>query len=56
MNTLVIRMAADFELFVNGKKIPMNEFVSDMVYDIITAVLQNLHGFELEKLTKVEIS
>lgn len=49
-------MAADFELYVQGKKIPMNEFVSDLIYDVTYAILKNLHGCELEKITKVEIS
>jgi len=49
-------MAADFELFISGKKIPMNEFVSDLVHDVIAAVLKNLHGYELEKISRIEIS
>ncbi|MHA1909761.1 MAG: hypothetical protein ACW98Y_20865 [Candidatus Thorarchaeota archaeon] len=49
-------MAADFELYVNGNKIPMNEFVSDLIHDLVSAIIKNLHGTELEKMSKVEIS
>ncbi len=49
-------MAADFELFVDGKKIPMNEFVSDIIHDVTSAILKNLHGYELKKIGKIEIS
>ncbi len=49
-------MAADFELFVKGKKIPMNEFVSDLVHDVVMAILANLQGIELETINRVDIS
>ena len=49
-------MAADFELHIAGKKIPMNEFFSDLVHDVIEAVLKNLSGFELDTICRVEIS
>jgi hypothetical protein len=49
-------MAADFELYISGKKIPMNEFVSDLIHDVVAAVLKNLHGYELEKINRVEVS
>ncbi len=49
-------MAADFELYVQGTKIPMNEFVSDLIHDVTSAIIKNLHGVELEKISKVEIS
>ena len=49
-------MAADFELYIGGNKIKMNEFVSDLIHDVVSAILKNLHGTELEKISKVEIS
>ncbi|MFW9907791.1 MAG: hypothetical protein ACFFEF_04390 [Candidatus Thorarchaeota archaeon] len=49
-------MTADFELIVNGKKISMNEFVSNIVHDIAVAILKNLHGAQLERISKLEIS
>ncbi len=49
-------MAADFELYVGGNKIQMNEFVSDIIHDVTSAILKNLHGSELKKISKIEIS
>ena len=49
-------MAADFELYVKGKKIPMNEFVSDIIHDVTKAILDNLQGIDLDKISKIEIS
>ena len=49
-------MAADFELYVNGIKIPMNEFVSDLIHDVVSVILKNLHGSEIEKINKVDIT
>lgn len=56
MTFTVIRMASDFELYVSGKKIKMNEFVSDLIHDVTSAILKNLHGLQLEKISKIEIS
>ena len=49
-------MAADFELYIGGNKMKMNEFVSDLIHDVVSAIIKNLHGNELEKISKVEIS
>lgn len=49
-------MAADFELYIKGKKIPMNEFVSDIVHDVTMAILMNLQGIDLERINRIEIS
>ena len=49
-------MTADFELYVKGKKIGMNEFVSNIIHDVTNAILQNLNGIDLEKISKIEIS
>ncbi len=49
-------MTADFELYVNGKKIALNEFASDVVHDVVLSLIKNLHGVDLDKINKVEIS
>ncbi len=49
-------MAAEFELYVKGEKIPINEFVSNVIHDFAFAIIKNLHGIELEKIAKIEIS
>ncbi len=48
-------MVADFDLIINGKKIAMNEFVSDVIHDIMVALLSKLHNVELEKIRKIEV-
>ncbi|MFW9919899.1 MAG: hypothetical protein ACFFED_09885 [Candidatus Thorarchaeota archaeon] len=49
-------MTADFELYVHGTKIPMNEFVSDLIHDVAMAILSNLHGVDITKIRRLEIS
>jgi hypothetical protein len=48
-------MKSDFELYVKGNRIEMNDFVAGVVRDVLMAILSNLRGVDLEKITLVEI-
>jgi hypothetical protein len=45
-----------FELYVKGKKIPMNQFTSTIVHDVLMAVLSNLKDVSLDHINKIEVS
>lgn len=49
------KMGSDFELYVNGNRIEMNDFVASVLSDILIAILSNLRGVELDKITLIEI-
>lgn len=38
-----------------GKKLPMNEFVENVISDVMLAILNNLRDIEIEKISKIEI-
>ena len=48
-------MTSDFVLYVKGKEIEMNEFVSNVISDVLMAILSNLRNIDLETITKIEI-
>lgn len=52
---VVIRMGSDFELYVNGNRIEMNDFVASVISDVLMAILSNLRDINLEKISLVEI-
>ena len=45
-----------FELFVKGEKIVMNEFVNNVIHDVIMAVVSHLRDIEIDEIKRVEIS
>ncbi len=45
-----------FELFVKGEKVVMNEFVSNVIHDVIMAVVTHLRDIKLDEIKRVEIS
>ncbi len=49
-------MAHEFELFIKGKRIGMNDFVQNVVHDVILAIITHLHGIDVEEISKIEIS
>jgi hypothetical protein len=49
-------LSSDFEFYVNGKKIMMNEFVGNVIHDVIMAVVSHLHDVDLKTIKKVEIT
>jgi len=44
------------KLVVNGEEVFMNQFVSDILRDVIHAVVKNLKGAEIEEIKKIEVS
>lgn len=48
-------MDSDFELYVKGKRIEMNDFVSKVINDMLMAILSNLRDVDLKKISLVEI-
>lgn len=51
-----LREVGCMKLLVNGEEIFMNEFVSDVLRDIIHAVVKNLKGVDIDEITKIEVS
>ncbi len=52
---VVIDMGSDFELYVKGNRIEMNDFVASVISDVLLAILSNLRDIDLEKISLVEI-
>jgi hypothetical protein len=52
---LVIYMTHDIEVLVKGKKLPMNDFVANVINDVMLAILKNLRNVEIDKISKIEI-
>jgi hypothetical protein len=52
---LVIFMTNDIEVLVKGKKLPMNDFVANVINDVMLAILKNLRNVEIDKISKIEI-
>ncbi|MFW9807102.1 MAG: hypothetical protein ACFFFK_10280 [Candidatus Thorarchaeota archaeon] len=48
-------MTSDFVLYVKGKEIQMNDFVSRLIYDVMMAIISNLRDIDLEEITTIEI-
>ena len=48
-------MSDKLEVYLKGKKLPMNQFVEKVFNDILLAILKNLRDVEIDKISKVEI-
>ncbi len=48
-------MGSDFELYIKGNRIQMNDFVANVISDVLMAILSNLRDIDLEKISLVEI-
>ncbi|MFX1484271.1 MAG: hypothetical protein ACFFCP_13910 [Promethearchaeota archaeon] len=48
-------MGSDFELYVNGDRIEMNDFVASVISDVLMAILSNLRDIDLKEISVVEI-
>lgn len=44
------------ELYVKGERIPMNEFVNNVLRDIVMAVLTNLRDIDIDTIERIEIN
>jgi len=53
---VVYNMGSDFELYVKGNRIEMNDFVASVISDVLMAILSNLRDIDLDKIELVEIS
>ena len=49
-------MGSDFELYVKGNRVEMNDFVAGVISDVLMAILSNLRDIDLDKIELVEIS
>ncbi|MFW9910657.1 MAG: hypothetical protein ACFFEF_19050 [Candidatus Thorarchaeota archaeon] len=48
-------MTDKIEVYVKGKKLPMNNFVSNVINDVMLAILNNLRNVEIDKISKINI-
>jgi hypothetical protein len=51
-----LREVGCMKLIVNGEEVFMNEFVSDVLRDVIHAVVKNLKGAEIDEIKRIEVS
>jgi hypothetical protein len=49
-------MTEKFELIINGEKVFMNEFVENVIHDVIVALFSHLKNIDLTKIERIEIS
>ncbi len=48
-------MSDKLEVYLKGKKLPMNKFVENVINDVMLAILNNLHDVEIDKISKIDI-
>lgn len=48
-------MTDNLEVYLKGKKLAMNKFVSSVINDVMMALLNNLHDVEVDKISKIQI-
>jgi hypothetical protein len=48
-------MTDRLEVYLKGKKLPMNKFVENVINDVMVAIIGNLRDVEIDKITKIEI-
>lgn len=48
-------MTDKLEVYLKGKKLPMNKFVENIVNDVMVAILSNLRNVEIDNISKIEI-
>jgi len=48
-------MTHEIEVYVKGKKLPMNDFVANVINDVLLAILNNLRNVDVDKISKIEI-
>jgi hypothetical protein len=48
-------MTDKLEIYLKGKRLPMNKFVENIFNDVLLAILNNLRNVEIEKISKIEI-
>ncbi|MHA1134988.1 MAG: hypothetical protein ACTSSE_00715 [Candidatus Thorarchaeota archaeon] len=48
-------MSDKLEIYLKGKRLPMNKFVENVFNDVLLAILNNLRDIEVDKISKIEI-
>ncbi|MFW9956920.1 MAG: hypothetical protein ACFFCT_02525 [Candidatus Odinarchaeota archaeon] len=48
-------MTHEIEVYVKGKKLPMNDFVANVINDVLLAIINNLRNVDIDKISKIEI-
>ena len=48
-------MSDKLEVYLKGKRLPMNKFVENVFNDVLLATLNNLRNIEIDKISKIEI-
>ncbi len=48
-------MTEKLEVYLKGKKLPMNKFVENVINDVMVAILSNLRNVEIDNISKIEI-
>ncbi len=47
---------ADVELIVNGENVPMNDFVSNVLHDVVLSIVSHLRDIEIAEIKRIEVS
>jgi hypothetical protein len=50
-----LKMSTDIEVYVKGKKLKMNEFVTSIINDVMLAILNNLRDVDIDRISKIQI-
>jgi hypothetical protein len=48
-------MSSEIEVYVKGNKLHMNGFVANVINDVMLALLNNLRGVDIERISKIQI-
>ena len=48
-------MSEKLEVYLKGKRLPMNQFVENVFKDVLLAILNNLRDIEVETISKITI-
>lgn len=48
-------MGEKLEVYLKGKRLPMNKFVESVINDVMMALLSNLRDIEIDRISKIEI-
>jgi hypothetical protein len=49
-------MTGKFELIIKGEKVFMNEFVENVIHDVMIALVSHLKNIEITKIERIEIT
>jgi hypothetical protein len=49
-------LTGKIELIINGEKVLMNEFVRNVIHDVILALVSHLKNIDITEIKRIEIS